>query len=73
MVVIDFPFKIADHQFLGDQDTISGDMRDKSLYLKITKGFADVTVWGGDKPVLITLKAIKDGKRRISFLKIQIV
>ena len=69
MVVIDFPFKIADHQFLGDQDTISGDMRDKSLYLKITKGFADVTVWGGDKPVLITLKAIKDGKRRISFFE----
>lgn len=69
MVVIDFPYMIADHQFLGDKDSISGDMRDKSLYLRITKGFADVTIWGGDKPVLITLKAIKDGKRRISFFE----
>ena len=60
MIVIDFPFKIADHQFLGEQDTIAGDMKDKSLYLKIAKGSADVTVWGGEKPVLITLKAVKD-------------
>ena len=37
MIVIDFPFKIADHQFLGEQDTIGGDMKDKSLYLKIAK------------------------------------
>ena len=35
MIVIDFPFKIADHQFLGEQDTIGGDMKDKGLYLKI--------------------------------------
>lgn len=67
MIVIDFPFKIADHQFLGEQDTIGGDMKDKSLYLKIAKGSADVTVWGGEKPVLITLTAVKNGKRRISF------
>ena len=65
MIVIDFPFKIADHQFLGEQDTIAGDMKDKSLYLKIAKGSADVTVWGGEKPVLITLNAVKDGKRRM--------
>ncbi|MCT7563166.1 hypothetical protein ACOTWR_06190 [Aliarcobacter butzleri] len=67
MVVIDFPFKISDHQFLGDQGTIEGDMKEKSLYLRITSGSADVTVWGGEKPILISIIAKKEGDRRISF------
>lgn len=67
MVVMDFPFKITDHQFLGDQGTIEGDMKEKSLYLRITNGTADVTVWGGEKPILISLVAKKEGSRRLSF------
>lgn len=67
MVVIDFPYKITDHQFLGDQGSVEGDMKEKSLYLRINSGTADVTVWGGEKPVLISLVAKKDGSRRISF------
>ncbi|WP_418181413.1 hypothetical protein ACNSOL_11980 (plasmid) [Aliarcobacter lanthieri] len=67
MIVIDFPFKITDHRFLGDETSISGDKRDKSLYFKLSEGTVDVSIWGGDKPVLITLKAKEGGERRISF------
>lgn len=72
MLIIDFPFTILDHRFLGDSDSVSGDKRDKSIYLSISEGTVDVSIWGGDKPILLTLHAKKDkGERKISFYSVE--
>ncbi|MEV9477569.1 hypothetical protein [Aliarcobacter butzleri] len=67
MIVIDFPFKITSHNFLGNQNHIAGDMKDKSLFFRLKEGTVDVSIWGGKRPILITLKAIENGERKISF------
>lgn len=67
MVVIDFPFVITDKKLLGDRNNIEGDSQEKSIYLKVTSGSVDLTVWGGEKPILITLTAKPEGQRKISF------
>lgn len=67
MVVIDFPFIITDKKFLGNRNNIEGDSQEKSIYLKVTEGVVDLTVWGADKPILITLTAKTNGERKISF------
>lgn len=67
MVVIDFPFIISDKSFLGNKENIEGDMKEKSIYLKLKSGSVDLSIWGGEKPVLITLNAKDNGDRRISF------
>ena len=72
MLVIDFPFKILDHQFLGDSSSVAGDKRDNSIYLSIKEGTVDVSVWGGEKPILLTLTAKENkGERKISFYSIE--
>lgn len=67
MVVIDFPFPITDKSFLGNKENIEGDMKEKSIYLKLKTGSVDLSIWGGEKPILITLNARDNGNRRISF------
>lgn len=67
MVVIDFPFIITDKKLLGNKNNIEGDAQEKSMYLKVTTGSVDLTVWGGEKPILITLNAKPEGQRKISF------
>lgn len=67
MVVLDFPFAITDKKFLGNRNNIEGDSQEKSIYLKVTEGTVDLTVWGGEKPILISLSAKPDGQRKISF------
>lgn len=68
MIVIDFPFVITEKQFLGDKDNVSGDFEQKSLFVKIKEGTVDVSIWGGDKPILMTLHAKDNGLRRLSFI-----
>lgn len=68
MIVIDFPFVITEKQFLGTKDNVDGNFEDKSLYIRLTEGTVDVSVWGGDKPILMTLNAKPNGARRLSFI-----
>lgn len=68
MIVIDFPFTITEKQFLGNKDNVDGDFQDKSLYIRLTDGSVDVSVWGGEKPILMTLNAKPNGARRLSFM-----
>lgn len=68
MIVIDFPFVITEKQFLGNKENVDGNFEDKSLYIRLTDGTVDVSVWGGEKPILMTLSAKPNGARRLSFI-----
>lgn len=72
MVVIDFPFDIKDRKAMGDSSLIKGNIYERSLYFKIQEGTIDFTVWGGDKPLLLSIIASKKEKnRKFSFVAIK--